>query len=420
MTKDEIKAFLSGFTKSGAPVSGLSRIKSLLCAVGNPESKLHFIHIAGTNGKGSVAAMLYESLLDAKIRAGQFTSPYILDYTDRIQLAGRRAEYRELSPCFDEVRLAVERLGERNFSQFEITMAAAMLYYKAKRAEVVVLEAGLGGKLDCTNVISSPMLCIITSISHDHMGVLGSSIAEISAQKAGIIKRGVPVVLSACNPPEAVDIISRRAREMGSPLIIPDKDLLSFEESKLSGERFSYDGLSLETAMSGKHQIINAMTAAESLRIIGRILPINDENISRGIARARIAGRTELLREAPMVLLDGCHNDGSIAALVELLKSRGITPTVIFGMLKSKDARGALGPLVGIAKRFITVDGFCEGEYEKNELAGILLSLGASDVRYGESIESEYKKAMSSEYGDAVIAGSLYLASKIKALSTRS
>lgn len=401
--------FIDSFTKGGKPVNDLSRIKGLLDALGNPEKELRFIHIAGTNGKGSTAQMFYEILLKAGVKAGLFTSPYIIDFTDRIRFMGENISRDTLEKLLPEVKSAVKG---SDYSQFEITMATAFLYYKSVGAEAVVLEAGLGGALDCTNIIRNPVLSVITSISHDHMGILGDTLEKIAFQKAGIIKRKTPCVLACDNGREVVDVIKIVAEKQESPLIIPEKEMLFVEGNMTFGGEFVYKNKKYAVSMSGEHQITNALNVIEGAKILKKYYPITDENIYDGIKSAGVIGRCEILSSSPLVILDGCHNDGGIKALSKVLKNVP-KPTAIIGMLKDKDAENAILPLIPICKKFITVSGFNANAYSAEELKDIITSLGAT-AQVGEGIEKEYKKALSGEYGNAVILGSLYLVAKIK------
>lgn len=403
--------FINSFTKGGKPVSDLSRIKELLDALGNPEKKLSFIHIAGTNGKGSTAQMFYEILLDSGVKAGLFTSPYIIHYTDRIRYMGKNISEKTLDELLPVIKSGIKG---NDYSQFEITMAAAFLYYKSVGAEVVVLEAGLGGALDCTNIIESPVLSVITSISHDHMKVLGDTLEKIAFQKAGIIKRKVPCVLAYDNSPEVVSVVKAAAERQDSPLIIPQKEKLSVNGDMTFGGEFLYNKKNYVISMSGEHQVTNALNVIEGAEVLKKYYPITDKNIYNGIKSARVIGRCEILKTQPLVILDGCHNDGGIKALAGVLKNV-YEPTAIIGMLRDKNAEKAILPLIPLCKRFITVSDFNPTAYSKKELKDIISSLGAS-AQIGGEIEEEYKKALSGEYGNAVILGSLYLVAKVKAI----
>lgn len=403
--------FIDSFTKGGKPVTDLSRIKGLLDAIGNPEKELKFIHIAGTNGKGSTAQMFYEILLKAGVKAGLFTSPYIIDFTDRIRFMGENISRDILEELLPLLKSAVKG---SDYSQFEITMATAFLYYKSVGAEAVVLEAGLGGALDCTNAIQNPLLSVITSISHDHMGILGDTLEKIAFQKAGIIKRKTPCVLACDNDGAVMEVIKTAAEKQDSPLIIPDENKLLADSDLTFGGEFVYKNRKYDISMSGEHQVTNALNVIEGAEILKKYFPITGDNIYDGIKAAKVIGRCEILSFSPLVILDGCHNDGGIKALAKVLKNIP-EPTAIIGMLKDKNAQNAILPLIPICRKFITVSGFNPNAYSAEELKDIITSLGAA-AQVGEGVEQEYKKALSGEYGNAVILGSLYLVADVKAI----
>lgn len=403
--------FIDSFTKGGKPVTDLSRIKGLLDAIGNPEKELKFIHIAGTNGKGSTAQMFYEILLKAGVKAGLFTSPYVIDFTDRIRFMGENISRDILEELLPLLKSAVKG---SDYSQFEITMATAFLYYKSVGAEAVVLEAGLGGALDCTNAIQNPLLSVITSISHDHMGILGDTLEKIAFQKAGIIKRKTPCVLACDNDGAVMEVIKNAAEKQDSPLIIPDENKLLVDSDLTFGGEFVYKNRKYDISMSGEHQVTNALNVIEGAEILKKYFPITGDNIYDGIKAAKVIGRCEILSFSPLVILDGCHNDGGIKALAKVLKNIP-EPTAIIGMLKDKNAQNAILPLIPICRKFITVSGFNPSAYSAEELKDIITSLGAS-AQVGESVEKEYKKALSGEYGNAVLLGSLYLVADVKAI----
>lgn len=403
--------FIDSFTKGGKPVTDLSRIKGLLDAIGNPEKELKFIHIAGTNGKGSTAQMFYEILLKAGVKAGLFTSPYIIDFTDRIRFMGENISRDILEELLPLLKSAVKG---SDYSQFEITMATAFLYYKSVGAEAVVLEAGLGGALDCTNAIQNPLLSVITSISHDHMGILGDTLEKIAFQKAGIIKRKTPCVLACDNDGAVMEVIKTAAEKQDSPLIIPDENKLLADSDLTFGGEFVYKNRKYDISMSGEHQVTNALNVIEGAEILKKYFPITGDNIYDGIKAAKVIGRCEILSFSPLVILDGCHNDGGIKALAKVLKNVP-EPTAIIGMLKDKNAQNAILPLIPICRKFITVSGFNPNAYSAEELKDIITSLGAA-AQVGEGVEKEYKKTLSGEYGNAVILGSLYLVADVKAI----
>ena len=215
--------FIGKYTKLGKKVSDLTRIAALMNAVGDPQERLRFVHIAGTNGKGSIAEMTARALTAAGYRTGLFTSPYIIRYNDRIRVDGREITDGELDALADITEPAAEGLSELGFSQFEITQAMAMLHYERCGCDIVVLETGLGGALDSTNIIPPPLVSVIGSVSFDHTAILGDTLGEIAAQKAGILKPGVPVVCVG-DEPEVRETVRRTAEEKNCPFYAVDRD----------------------------------------------------------------------------------------------------------------------------------------------------------------------------------------------------
>lgn len=413
---DAIK-YISGFSRGGAPVSDLSRIGSLLSALGSPQNRLRFVHIAGTNGKGSIAQMLSEVLVRQGFRTGLFTSPYILTFTDRIRCDNLNIPDEELEETVAAMRPAVEAHPLRqSFSQFEITQAAAFLWFEKKGCDVVVLEAGLGGLLDSTNIIPPPLVSVIGSIGLDHTAVLGSTIEQIAAQKAGIIKPGAPCVLSAGATDAVAGIFRRTAQEKNSRLVIPDADELTVRSCELSGSCFTYRGEEYRTAMPGQHQIRNALSVIEAARFISRTLPISRQALREGIAAARIFGRTEVLSAEPLVILDGGHNPDAMQALSQtlcLVKGRKIR--AVIGMHSDKDARSASAALVPKVEEFYTVSGFSDRDIPSAQLAETIRSCGGRAVPADKPIPALIGELTAAHPEDVLlICGSLYLAAYVK------
>ena len=426
---DKAMDFIMSFSRLGKKVTDLSRVKRLLDLIDNPQNDLEFIHIAGTNGKGSVAEMISEILYSAGVKTGTFTSPYILEFRDRIRFMGKIIPKKELTDICFYIKSRLDKLDDaKDFSGFEITIA--LLYFKKAGCEAVVFETGLGGLLDCTNVIQRPLVSVITSISHDHTAILGKTISEITEQKAGIIKDGCPVVLSINNPDEAVDVVSKTAKEKGSELIIPDKSNLNIKSVRLGDTSFEYKGIQYSLSMSGEHQITNALSAIEAVCLLKNRFKITEQNIQTGLKKAFVIGRTEVLAsplkdESHYVILDGSHNDGGVEALAEVLREIPKPVTAIVGSLNRKNVRDSLPKLFDSVDKIICVDDFTSETMPKRELCGILneeyaksnVDKGKKIIAYcGENTRSEYKKAMNGEYKNTVICGTLYLVSYIKNL----
>ncbi len=427
---DNAMDFIMSFSRLGKKVNDLSRVKRLLDLIDNPQDSLRFIHIAGTNGKGSTAEMISEILYDAGIKTGIFTSPYIVEFRDRIRLMGKVIPKDELAEICSYIKSRLEKLKDADdFSGFEITMAIALLYFKKAGCEAVVFETGLGGLLDCTNVIKRPLVSVITSISHDHTAILGKTIREITVQKAGIIKDGCPVILSINNPDEAVDVVSKTAKEKGSSLIIPKRSDLAIKSTRLGDTSFEYKGIPYSLSMSGEHQISNALSAIETAYLLKKHFTITEKNIQTGLKKAFVIGRTEVLAypsngSSRYVILDGGHNDGGVEALAKVLNEIPKPITAIVGSLARKNVRDSLPKLFESTDKIICVDDFTSDTIPKQELCDILneeytkkfTSENKIIAFCGKDTKSEFQKAMSGEYQNTVICGTLYLVSYIKNL----
>lgn len=415
---NEAMYFINGFTKRGKPVKDLNRIAALLEMLGNPQNSLKFIHIAGTNGKGSVAQMCCETLIKSGYKTGLFTSPFMVEYSDRIRINDIMIPGEKLAECTYKVHETVKGLEYKdNFSQFEITTAIAFIYFESEKCDVVVLETGIGGKLDCTNIILPPLVSVVTSVSFDHVKMLGYTLEEIANHKAGIIKKGSPSVLSINNPDKVVKVVKKNAQLQGSVLTIPDVSSLKVLESDILDNRFVYKDVEYTTKMSGYHQIINALTAIEAMNIVKANLPqIKQSDIVYGISKAMVIARTEVVSTKPVIMIDGCHNpDGmkALANVVEKVKSR--RKIFIVGMIKDKNLKNSLSNITPLADEIICVDGFYPTCVYATELERIVKSLGIDNVsamNIKDSVKNVREKLQDDDM--LIVCGSLYLASKIR------
>ena len=287
---------------------GLSRTRTLLAALGDPHKKLRFVHVAGTNGKGSTSAMLASCLHAAGYRVGLYTSPFINRFNERIQVDGEQIPDDALVRLVERVRPAAEAMSDVP-TEFEIITALGMLWFAEEKCDIVVLEVGLGGTLDSTNVIDPPECAVITALGMDHVKELGPTLADIAAAKAGIIKPGSPVV-SYGGVPEADAVIARTAEEKHAPLTVVDFSRLNVEGGSLDAVAFDFDGLDgIRLPLIGSYQPKNAALAITALRVLrGRGWDIPDSAIRTGLEQVSWPGRFELLRHAPAFLLDGSHN----------------------------------------------------------------------------------------------------------------
>ncbi len=398
---------------------GLERIKKLLDILGNPQDELKFIHIAGTNGKGSTCALLSSVLTDAGYKTGLFISPFIVDFRERIQINGEMISESALENAVEKTFPIVEKLRDEGciITEFEYVMALEFYIHKNARCDVVVLETGMGGLLDCTNVIKPPLCTVITKIGLDHTAVLGDTIEEIALQKCGIIKTGSTAVVSAQDD-KVTRIIEENCENKKVPLIKSENLDLQIISESISKTVFKYNGLEIQLPFIGNHQLENAKTALACLEVIKQYFEINPENIARGFKNAVNPARLELMSEKPLTLLDGAHNPDGITALrnAVLKYNPKKSSVLILGMLADKDSKSSVKILKGLFDEVCTVpvnnprtlgcDVLREecGRYFKN-------------VKSFDNVNTAYEYARGEALKNdslLVIAGSLYLASEIR------
>lgn len=320
---------LSLFGKKGGYMPGLARIKKLLLYLGSPEKDLNVIHIAGTNGKGSTAAFIESIYRKAGYKTALYTSPHFFHFNERIKINGRAVSTYELEEMIVEVKAAAEKLkakkkyGEASF--FEVVTALALLYFKRHQAEVVILETGLGGRLDATNVIKRPLLSIITNIDLEHTSILGNTVEEISAEKAGIIK-DKSKVLTAVEDSEALKVIEDKAAKVSSELIKLDAE---YDKISSSGnlhnnqlELFN-NGISKKYDLSllGIYQARNAALAVKTADLLKVILPVSEDNIKSGLLSVFWPGRMQKITENPLIIIDAAHNPSAFKKLADSIRA---------------------------------------------------------------------------------------------------
>ena len=336
---------------------GLSRTRTLLAALGDPHRQLKFVHVAGTNGKGSTAAMLAACLQAAGYRVGLYTSPFINRFNERIQVDGEQIPDRALVQLVEQVKPAADAMADVP-TEFEIITALGMLWFAQQRCDIVVLEVGLGGTLDSTNVIDPPECAVITALGMDHVKELGPTLAEIASAKAGIIKPGSPVV-SYGGAPEADAVIARAAARQNAPLTVVDFAKLNVRGGDLDGVNFDFDGLeNIRLPLIGSYQPKNAAVAITALRVLRqRGWNIPESAVRQGLERVSWPGRFELLRHSPAFLLDGSHNAHGMRATVQSLRDRfpGQKFVFLLSIMADKDVDEMLELLLPLAKRFVTV-----------------------------------------------------------------
>lgn len=348
MLYEEARVYLDSVSKYGS-VLGLDSIKNLLEELENPQKELTFIHIAGTNGKGSILAYLSTILTEAGYRTGRYISPTVIGYLERFQIDGTFMEEEELARLTCHVKAAVERLVEKGQpypTVFEIETAIAFLYFKESRCDFVVLESGLGGLMDATNVIENPKLCVFASVSMDHIGVLGNTLEEIARDKAGIIKSGSEVVTGR-QQPCVKEVLEETARAKGCRITIAEPEKIQVLEQSLEVQKFSYGEFeTMEIHLAGQHQIENAVTVLEAVRALRRQgVRIEEEAVRKGLERTKWPGRLMVLGRHPLVIADGAHNEDAVRRLAENLDIylKGKKVTAVLGVFKDKEYEKMIG-----------------------------------------------------------------------------
>ncbi len=410
MNYNEAMSFVNSYSKSGKAVTDLSRARELMKRVGTPEKQLKFVHVAGTNGKGSTVEYISNALIYSGYKTGQFTSPYITHYADRIRINGVEIDEKSLCEIAEKVKNSV---ADAEYSQFEITMAIALLWYVREKCDIVVLEAGIGGLLDCTNVIPPPVVAVITSISLDHTAILGDTVEKIAAQKAGIIKENSAVVLSMFNSKSVIEIVQNKAKEHNSLFIFPDEGDFSTLSISAGGSRFRYCDKEYALAMIGEWQCVNAVTAIEACRYMRNSgFDISEENITKFLESTRVRARAQYIDGNPPVIVDGGHNPDGVNNVLSYIE--GINPAIaVMGMVDSKDCENSVCRVARYCDKIFTVDGFTYNCIPASKLAETAGKYTNSEACGSLSEAVEKAKKIAVERNTVVlVCGSLYLASE--------
>lgn len=394
---------------------GLERITELLHRLGDPQDKLNIIHVAGTNGKGSTCTFISSVLKESGRKTGLYISPFVCSFNERMQINSVPISDFELSKYVERVRNEVgETYGDEcAVTEFEFITAVAFLWFYESGCDAVVLEVGLGGRLDATNVIKRPLCSVIARIALDHTAVLGNTEAEIAFEKCGIIKSGCPTVTTADNGEEAKNVIKSVAKERNSKLFVASAADAEIVSSDIFGSKFIYNGVAYSVALPGHHQIANAVTAITA--VFAAFGDMDTECVQRGLCSARFPARCEIISQEPLVLLDGSHNPNGTRALADLLKSSDITDaTAIVGFMADKDVSEALQEVAGCFKKMIAVTVSSNSRTMKATELRELTRAVCDDAVAAESYEEALKLAEKSE--KTVVFGSLYLAGDIRPL----
>ena len=361
MNYKEARVYLDEVSKYGS-VLGLESMRELLHRLGDSQNELKFIHISGTNGKGSVLAYLSTILSGAGYRTGRYISPTLFSYRERIQVDGEYIEKESLACHVTAIAAAAEdmqKAGLPSPTVFEIETALAFLYFKEKRCDIVTLEVGCGGLLDATNVITTTLMEVIASISMDHTDLLGDTLAKIAAQKAGIIKPDTMVV-SAQQKSEAAQVIEDTCKEQHCTLQMVDESKISNVHYGAEGQTFSYkEWENVAISLAGSYQLKNAALALEGVAALRKLgYALSDQQVREGLLHTAWRGRFTTLRRDPTVIIDGAHNPAAALELKESLERYfpGKTLYFVMGMFKDKDYAQVIDLTAPLARHIITVE----------------------------------------------------------------
>ncbi|MBR4761985.1 MAG: bifunctional folylpolyglutamate synthase/dihydrofolate synthase, partial [Clostridia bacterium] len=334
---------------------GLDRINALCAALGNPQEKVRYIHIAGTNGKGSVAAMLSSILISAGYKTGLYTSPHLCRFEERIKICGADIPKRRLAGIIGKIKECADNMSDKP-TEFEIATAAAFLYFYEEHCDIAVLETGLGGRLDATNVITAPVLSVITGIALDHTSILGDTVEKIAFEKGGIIKEKRPVVTG--DDIAAKEVLKDIAAKRNAPFFIADKSRLSGVSVTLGGTAFDFVPYGkIKLSLSGAYQAGNACSALTAVEVMrGEGFKISEKAIRAGLLAVRWPARFEVLSKRPLIIYDGAHNPQGAALLKEALGALHIEKAVFLsGAMRDKDYAAFAGTLTPLTELVFTV-----------------------------------------------------------------
>lgn len=396
MNYSEARKFVEETTKYGS-ILGLETIKTLLDELGNPQDKVKIVHVAGTNGKGSVFTFVQNVLLKAGYHVGRYASPAVFEYREIIQFDGKNITEEEFAKYMANVKSACDRMvsqGKHHPTSFEVETALAYLYFSNKPCDIVLIETGMGGETDATNVEKEALCSVITSISLDHMQFLGNTVEDIAKVKAGIIKENSDVVVS--NQGESIiNVIESQAAVKNSKVVVANEPY----NIKIDGYITSFDyvtandkKLSVKISMMGAYQLINACTAIETLEILrSKGYDITDENIIEGMKNAKWPGRMEVVKEQPLIVIDGAHNPGAAIKLKESIEMYFTNKRIAFimGVLADKDYSEEIKIVALLAKKIFTIT-----PDNKRALNGEALALAVADSNKNVTFEPTLEEAV--------------------------
>ena len=421
MTHKEALAYIDSAEKFGS-VLGLEVITALMHELGDPQKGMKFVHVAGTNGKGSISSFVSSVLTKAGYKTGLYISPYIQYFEERISIDGKMISHEDLAYFTEKVKAASDKLVEQGYHHptvFELITAIGFMYYAHQKCDVVVLEVGLGGRMDATNIIEAPLVSVITNIGYDHTEYLGTTLAQIAGEKAGIIKSGSPVVLYK-QTEEVHETIKTVCEERGCTLTITEPSKAVIKSISVDGTVFDLGERSdLCVSLAGSYQVPNAAAALAAIdALIAQGYSISDDAIKAGFANTTHVGRFEVMQREPMVVVDGAHNPQGIVALTESLRAvwPGRKFKFIVGMLADKDYRSSIEEVAPLAQSFAAIAPPSARALSSVALADVIKELTGMDANAysspADALDAELKLL---EKDDILcIFGSLYQIGEIR------
>ena len=392
--------------------------RALLQALGRPQDALKFVHVAGTNGKGSAVLMLASVLKAAGLRVGATVSPFVLDFRERFQLNGEMISREACAGILTQVRGALEQMPpaqREQIAEFDAVTAAALLWFAQQRCDIVCLETGLGGRLDATNAVDNTLVACIMAIGKDHTELLGHTYAGIAAEKCGIFKPGCSVVAYPAQPEEAMRQIEACAAAANCPLCVPQLEDFHFYRGRPFENRVNYGGYDLEVPFAGRHQAYNAAVVVQAtLALCEHGFDISDDAIMQGIAAARNPARIEVLQRRPLVILDGMHNPDGARALADVLRAGRVQGlTAVMGVLQGKGEAEMLRALSPHLARVYAVQPPSPRALPAGQLAAAARQV-CGQVSVWQDVPLAVQDALRTCQGGVLICGSLYLAAQVR------
>lgn len=407
-------------TQKFGSILGLERIGKLMELLGNPQKRLRFVHVAGTNGKGSTVAFMGSVLTQAGYRVGIYTSPGIDGLNDRIRIGSKDIEDHRVAEIMTRIRWRVDEMiaeGLDSPTEFELITALALEYFHQEECDIVLLEVGLGGRLDSTNIIEAPVVSVITPVDYDHMDILGSTLGEIAREKAGILKAGTELVLYPQRA-EAEEVILMKADELGIPVHKVNFSQVEIMRQDDYTQQFRYDNEEYKLTILGEHQVKNAVVALEALNLLdAKTMRIPHDALKKGLLMAKWPGRFEILSHEPMVVIDGAHNRQGVEVLKRNLERyfSGRKVVFIMGVLKDKSYLEMIREVLPLARSFVTITVDNERALSGEELSSIIQEEGAQ-AHPCTMVKDAVLKALSVREGNDILCafGSLYYINEVR------